>query len=160
MLNCIAGMVEKTQSAINILQQRQTEVANIRNTEDILAEVQSRAHQAIVEVKQVALEEIKTIKKEKIVETQNDSKEEVKSMSKIRYKVSTTMFYQSCWNCGRQATETCSGCSLARYCGPFCQHKDWENHSRLCRADLTMEEINSKPKGDAGYPSIREREAN
>merc|ERR1712173_258610 len=121
-------------SAINILQQRQTEVATIRNTEDILAEVQSRAHQAIVEVKQVALEEIKTIKKEKIVETQNDSKEE------------------SCWNCGRQATETCSGCSLARYCGPFCQHKDWENHSRLCRADLTMEEIPGK------HPPARERE--
>lgn len=38
----------------------------------------------------------------------------------------------SCWNCGRKAHETCSGCSVARYCGPFCQHKDWENHHQVC----------------------------
>ncbi|CAH0550820.1 unnamed protein product [Brassicogethes aeneus] len=38
----------------------------------------------------------------------------------------------SCWNCGRKAHETCSGCSLARYCGAFCQHKDWENHHQVC----------------------------
>lgn len=41
-------------------------------------------------------------------------------------------FPQSCWNCGRKATETCSGCNVARYCGPFCQHKDWENHHHVC----------------------------
>ena len=39
---------------------------------------------------------------------------------------------QSCWNCGRKASETCSGCNVARYCGSFCQHKDWENHHRVC----------------------------
>ena len=39
---------------------------------------------------------------------------------------------QSCWNCGRKASETCSGCNVARYCGAFCQHKDWENHHRVC----------------------------
>merc|ERR1712050_787993 len=75
MLNCIAGMVEKTQSAINILQQRQTEVANIRNTEDILAEVQAKANKAILEVKQAALEEIRMAKKGQGCETQNDCKE-------------------------------------------------------------------------------------
>ena len=41
-------------------------------------------------------------------------------------------FPQSCWNCGRKATETCSGCNVARYCGSFCQHKDWENHHHVC----------------------------
>lgn len=30
---------------------------------------------------------------------------------------------ESCWNCGRKAAETCSGCNIARYCGSFCQHK-------------------------------------
>lgn len=30
---------------------------------------------------------------------------------------------ESCWNCGRKAAETCSGCNVARYCGSFCQHK-------------------------------------
>lgn len=39
---------------------------------------------------------------------------------------------QSCWNCGRKASETCSGCNIARYCGSFCQHKDWENHHLVC----------------------------
>ena len=34
MLNCISGMVEKTQSAISILQQRQAEVTNVRNAEE------------------------------------------------------------------------------------------------------------------------------
>jgi len=37
-----------------------------------------------------------------------------------------------CWNCGRKANETCSGCNLARYCGSFCQHKDWEQHHQIC----------------------------
>ncbi|XP_067145020.1 LOW QUALITY PROTEIN: protein CBFA2T1-like [Centruroides vittatus] len=39
---------------------------------------------------------------------------------------------ETCWNCGRKANETCSGCNVARYCGAFCQHKDWENHHRVC----------------------------
>ncbi|XP_007474259.1 protein CBFA2T2 isoform X5 [Monodelphis domestica] len=39
---------------------------------------------------------------------------------------------ESCWNCGRKASETCSGCNAARYCGSFCQHKDWERHHRIC----------------------------
>ena len=58
MLNCISGMVEKTQSAISILQQRQAEVANVRNAEELVAEVQDKATVAILEVKQAALEEI------------------------------------------------------------------------------------------------------
>jgi hypothetical protein len=46
---------------------------------------------------------------------------------------------QICWNCGRPASETCSGCKVAKYCGSFCQHKDWESHHRVCRA--TQEEL-------------------
>ncbi|MCP3665629.1 MAG: zinc finger MYND domain-containing protein [Gammaproteobacteria bacterium] len=41
-------------------------------------------------------------------------------------------FLQSCWNCGRKAGQTCSGCGEARYCGVFCQHKDWAKHRRTC----------------------------
>ncbi|XP_014217994.1 protein CBFA2T3, partial [Copidosoma floridanum] len=39
-----------------------------------------------------------------------------------------------CWNCGRQALETCGGCGVARYCGSFCQHRDWEagGHHATC----------------------------
>ena len=39
--------------------------------------------------------------------------------------------FQVCWKCGRKATETCSGCSLAKYCSAYCQHKDWEHHIKV-----------------------------
>lgn len=39
---------------------------------------------------------------------------------------------QACWNCGRKATDTCSGCNEAKYCGAFCQQKDWESHHENC----------------------------
>ena len=137
MLNCISGMVEKTQSAISILQQRQAEAANIRNAEELVAEVQAKATIAIMEVKQAALEEIKKVKREELPDIQTKNKQE------------------SCWNCGRPATETCSGCSLARYCGQFCQHKDWETHARVCRVDHIMEEGRER-KGESTPPSARE----
>merc|ERR1711915_29278 len=70
MLNCISGMVEKTQSAISILQQRQAEAANIRNAEELVAEVQPKATIAIMEVKQAALEEIKKVKREELPDIQ------------------------------------------------------------------------------------------
>ncbi|EAT45067.1 AAEL003615-PA, partial [Aedes aegypti] len=45
---------------------------------------------------------------------------------------SVVICLQACWNCGRKANETCSGCNLARYCGSFCQHKDWDQHHQVC----------------------------
>ena len=83
-MNCICGMVEKTQSAISILQQRQAEVSSIRGTEDLVAEVQSKATIAIMEVKQAALEEIRKAEAErnkKVSDVQTNSKEEVISLS-------------------------------------------------------------------------------
>ena len=77
MLNCISGMVEKTQSAISILQQRQSEVANVRTVEELVAEVQAKANIAILEVKKAALEDMKTAKIEQRSEILNDCKEEV-----------------------------------------------------------------------------------
>ena len=74
-------MVEKTQSALTILQQRQSEAATLRTTEEAVADVQvctlflpthnslgkkgkitlvqARANLAILEVKQAAMEEIR-----------------------------------------------------------------------------------------------------
>ena len=80
MLNCISGMVEKTQSAISILQQRQADVVNIRATEELVAEVQTKASIAIMEVKQAALEEIRQAENQnnkKMNDNQTNSKEEV-----------------------------------------------------------------------------------
>ena len=75
MLTCILGMVEKTQRAITILQQRQTATANIRTPEEIVAAVQDKANSAIMEGKKAALEEIKKttgigFKEEKEVNTE------------------------------------------------------------------------------------------
>uniref|UniRef100_A0A8C6TL02 RUNX1 partner transcriptional co-repressor 1 n=2 Tax=Neogobius melanostomus TaxID=47308 RepID=A0A8C6TL02_9GOBI len=47
---------------------------------------------------------------------------------------------ESCWNCGRKASETCSGCNTARYCGSFCQHKDWEKHHHVCGQTLQQQQ--------------------
>uniref|UniRef100_H3ADK2 RUNX1 partner transcriptional co-repressor 1 n=1 Tax=Latimeria chalumnae TaxID=7897 RepID=H3ADK2_LATCH len=47
---------------------------------------------------------------------------------------------ESCWNCGRKASETCSGCNTARYCGSFCQHKDWEKHHHICGQTLQAQQ--------------------
>ncbi|XP_051884577.1 protein CBFA2T1 isoform X2 [Pristis pectinata] len=50
----------------------------------------------------------------------------------VRQMASVAPPSESCWNCGRKASETCSGCNTARYCGSFCQHKDWEKHHHVC----------------------------
>merc|ERR1719318_2020261 len=97
-----------------------------------------------MEVKQAALEEIR--------QAQSERKKNVSD-------VQTNVKEESCWNCGRPATEHCSGCSLARYCGPFCQHKDWEDHARVCRPDLTMEDHSHQQRGMAGSPPPRYRKA-
>ena len=83
MLNCISGMVEKTQSAISILQQRQAEVANVRNAEELVADVQAKTHMAILEVKQAALEEIKKAKGDQRSKGQNSCKDEVEKCIQI-----------------------------------------------------------------------------
>ena len=62
MLNCISGMVDKTQRAISILQQRQGEAVSMRSTEELLSDIQNKANLAIMEVKQSAIEEIKFLR--------------------------------------------------------------------------------------------------
>ncbi|MEJ1275289.1 hypothetical protein NN561_006185 [Cricetulus griseus] len=52
---------------------------------------------------------------------------------------------ESCWNCGRKASETCSGCNTARYCGSFCQHKDWEKHHHICGQTLQAPQQGDTP---------------
>ena len=80
MLNCISGMVEKTQRAISILQQRQTEAANVRSAEELVADIQAKASLAILEVKQSAVEEIKQLQHQDPETTvgQSKSKDEVR----------------------------------------------------------------------------------
>lgn len=70
---------------------------------------------------------------------------------------------QNCWNCGRKAYETCSGCHRARYCGTFCQHRHWETHHSTCRpvaasaaADRTAH-LSNGPSAAAAGNSVRIR---
>ncbi|XP_053618636.1 protein CBFA2T3 [Plodia interpunctella] len=139
MLNCILSMVEKTKRALAILQQRGVEptesndikraaseimAAAVRQTEERVAEVRRRAEDAVNQVKRQALLELQR------AVAAADSKR--RSPPPGRDLSPNTTGQNCCWNCGRKAQETCSGCNAARYCGAFCQHKDWENHHQVC----------------------------
>ncbi|MGH0126730.1 UNVERIFIED_CONTAM: hypothetical protein FKN15_033484 [Acipenser sinensis] len=79
---------------------------------EMISAERSKMEQALAEAKRQASEDALTV-----INQQEDSSE-------------------SCWNCGRKASETCSGCNTARYCGSFCQHKDWEKHHHMCGQGL------------------------
>ncbi|XP_028811641.1 protein CBFA2T3 isoform X2 [Denticeps clupeoides] len=83
-----------------------------RKAHDMISAERSKMERALAEAKRQASEDALTV-----INQQEDSSE-------------------SCWNCGRKASETCSGCNTARYCGSFCQHKDWEKHHHVCGQGL------------------------
>ncbi|XP_057291257.1 protein CBFA2T1-like isoform X2 [Hydractinia symbiolongicarpus] len=88
---------------------------------DALSQAHQRMDKAVLEARRQATEETSII-----INQQENSKE-------------------NCWNCGRKANETCSGCNVARYCGAFCQHKDWEHHHKECGKHAKQsQESNSK----------------
>lgn len=113
---------------------------------DRVSEVRRRAEEAVHEVKRQAVAELQKAvsaaeskaselvasertKMERLIgEARRQAAEE--ALAAVNHQEDSTE--QHCWNCGRKASETCSGCNVARYCGAFCQHKDWENHHRVC----------------------------
>lgn len=117
----------------------------VRQTEDRVSEVRRRAEEAVNEVKRQAMAELQKAvaaaenKASEMVIAERVKMERVLAQARCqaRDEVMGTVNHQeesseSCWNCGRKASETCSGCNVARYCGSFCQHKDWENHHLVC----------------------------
>ncbi|XP_044731925.1 protein CBFA2T3 [Chrysoperla carnea] len=137
----------------------------IRQTEDRVAEVKRKAEEAVSEVKKQAVIELQ--KAVQLAETKacelvaNERAKMEKILLDVRKKSTddvllsqhdvhdnsqsppinaqpATSSQNSCWNCGRKANETCSGCNVARYCGAFCQHKDWENHHAVCCQQNTL----------------------
>ncbi|KAM9765921.1 protein CBFA2T1 isoform 4-T4 [Menidia menidia] len=86
-----------------------------RKAHEMITAERSKMERALAEAKRQASEDALTV-----INQQEDSSES----------------QQSCWNCGRKASETCSGCNTARYCGSFCQHKDWEKHHHVCGQGL------------------------
>uniref|UniRef100_A0A2A4JPH4 MYND-type domain-containing protein n=1 Tax=Heliothis virescens TaxID=7102 RepID=A0A2A4JPH4_HELVI len=152
MLNCILSMVEKTKRALAILQQRGVEPTEsndikraaseimataVRQTEERVAEVRRRAEDAVNQVKRQALLELQRAvgaAESKALELVAAERSKPRQSPPPGRDLSPTASAQQncCWNCGRKAQETCSGCNAARYCGAFCQHKDWENHHQVC----------------------------
>jgi len=61
-------------------------------------------------------------------------------------------YVQCCWNCGRTASETCSGCRRARYCGTFCQHRHWRSHHRSCHP-VALDPATARGTGDKNTPA-------
>ncbi|XP_041972613.1 protein CBFA2T3 [Aricia agestis] len=152
MLNCILSMVEKTKRALAILQQRGVEptestdikrtaseimAAAVRQTEERVAEVRRRAEDAVNQVKRQALLELQRAvgaAESKALELVAEQRGKERRSPPPGRELSPNSAGQQncCWNCGRKAQETCSGCGAARYCSAFCQHKDWENHHQVC----------------------------
>ncbi|XP_077982624.1 protein CBFA2T1-like isoform X2 [Glandiceps talaboti] len=126
----------------------------IRQTEDRVSEVKRRAEEAVNEVKRQAVSELQKAvaaaeqKANELVAAERAKLETAVSEAKKQaYDEATTSLNaqddtsESCWNCGRKANETCSGCNTARYCGSFCQHKDWENHHRMCAQVQAQQQV-------------------
>ncbi|XP_045540513.1 protein CBFA2T3 [Papilio machaon] len=155
MLNCILSMVEKTKRALAILQQRGLETTEsneikraaneimasaVRQTEERVAEVRRRAEDAVNQVKRQALLELQRAvgaaesKALELVTTERgkERRHTPPPQAPPHDTPAPAPQQNCCWNCGRKAQETCSGCGAARYCGAFCQHKDWENHHQVC----------------------------
>ncbi|XP_076370765.1 protein CBFA2T2-like isoform X2 [Tachypleus tridentatus] len=129
----------------DLKKQRSDILTKYRSAEERVTEVRRRAEEAVNEVKRQAVVElqkavsvaeseaselvaVERAKMEKLIsEARRQGSEE--ALTSVNHQEGST---ENCWNCGRKARETCSGCNTARYCGSFCQHRDWENHLRIC----------------------------
>uniref|UniRef100_A0A8C5HZ61 Protein CBFA2T2-like n=1 Tax=Gouania willdenowi TaxID=441366 RepID=A0A8C5HZ61_GOUWI len=109
-----------------------------RKAEEAVNEVKRQAmdevQKAVAEAEQKAFEMI-AAERAKMDKTLADAKRKAKedAIMVINEQEDSS---ECCWNCGRKASETCSGCNAARYCGSFCQHKDWERHHLICSPGL------------------------
>ncbi|XP_063153301.1 protein CBFA2T2 isoform X2 [Candoia aspera] len=101
---------------------------------EVKRQAMSEVQKAVAEAEQKAFEMIAT-ERARMEQTIADAKRQATedAFLVINEQEEST---ESCWNCGRKASETCSGCNIARYCGSFCQHKDWERHHRICGQGL------------------------
>ncbi|XP_007235195.3 deformed epidermal autoregulatory factor 1 homolog isoform X1 [Astyanax mexicanus] len=47
-------------------------------------------------------------------------------------KITEIIIKHTCVNCGREASNECTGCHKVHYCSSFCQKKDWTDHQHSC----------------------------
>ncbi|RXG59526.1 Protein CBFA2T3, partial [Armadillidium vulgare] len=121
----------------------------IRSTEDRVAEVKRKAEEAVIEVRKAAVAEVQRAvasaesKAQELVNAERNRieglmRELARRESSGDHKVEAQL---ACWNCGRKAQDTCSGCNVAKYCSPFCQHKDWDHHHKVCSPALATSSV-------------------
>ncbi|XP_078257036.1 protein CBFA2T1 isoform X5 [Rhinoraja longicauda] len=131
-------------------------------------EIWKKAEEAVNEVKRQAMTELKkavseaerkahemiTAERAKMERALSEAKRQASedAQSAINQQEDSS---ESCWNCGRKASETCSGCNTARYCGSFCQHKDWEKHHHVCglnsQGPQSMSTASSSPSDSGSH---------
>ncbi|XP_059088914.1 protein CBFA2T1-like isoform X2 [Tigriopus californicus] len=146
--------------------------ATLRNTEEKVIEVRRRAEEAVQDVKRAAMTELQravAMAEKRAVESVANERNKIEKYLLLEAASKTSRApsddksrltdakSQCCWNCGRQATETCSGCNLARYCSQFCQHKDWEGHHKVCgfQKDPPLDPETKSEEGGAMRIKIR-----
>ncbi|UJR09461.1 hypothetical protein I4U23_013699 [Adineta vaga] len=165
MLNYIHEMVTKTKRVIYMLQQKDNHVCRLLETCDLewrrkhtelltqtearVSDVRRKAEEAVLEIKRQSIIDLQKA----VSQTEQKSNEvllrEREQYQRLNQELKSQTFEEAytvftrqedgpeqCWHCGRKAVETCSGCNTARYCGQYCQHRDWELHQRLCGTDL------------------------
>ncbi|CAF4038175.1 unnamed protein product [Rotaria sp. Silwood2] len=174
MLNCILEMVTKAKRVLFMLQQKDTHFRHLVETNDLewrrrQADILTQTEDRIVEVRRKAEEAVLEIKRQSIIDLQKTvSQTEQKSneillrereqYQRLNQELKVQTFEEAyallnrqedgleqCWHCGRRAIETCSGCNIARYCGQYCQHRDWDLHQKLCGPDLKRK-LNDNPQ--------------
>jgi len=110
----------------------------LKATEDRVSQVKRKAEDAVQDVKRAAMGEL-----QRALSTERARAERLAAEARRQGAEETlmalgrhTQVKEICWNCGRRANETCSGCNIARYCSTFCQHKHWEIHHKICARDV------------------------
>jgi len=140
----------------------------LKQTDEQVNEVKRRAEDAVSDVKRQAVVELQKAvcaAEEKandaltqahqsmakaVLEARRQATEETTSIVNQQEKSK-----DNCWNCGRKASETCSGCNVAKYCGSFCQHKDWESHHKDCGKHAKLGETVQKSNSPVAEPELQ-----
>ncbi|KAM6981326.1 protein CBFA2T3 isoform 2-T7 [Aplochiton taeniatus] len=133
--------------ALKQLQNKQEEAVN-----EVKRQAMSELQKAVSDAERKAHEMI-SVERSKMERALADAKRQASedALTVINQQEDSS---ESCWNCGRKASETCSGCNTARYCGSFCQHKDWEKHHHVCGQGLQgMPGSSSVPLGNPSKSS-------
>jgi runt-related transcription factor 1 len=130
MMIAIEGMVAKTQKSLQSLKERVLIASSHPPIQHLYKQFEQEHEASVLQRIEQAVEETKMRANEERQKILLDANRQMRETLKECNIQSTSK--ENCWNCGRKATETCSGCNSARYCGTFCQHKDWDKHLKIC----------------------------